>query len=189
MATALENGFVTRFETANSKDLRRYQEPDLAMFAFDDEFLYVAFRCIKLKGQNYQTSRQPRPRDPDLSRRDRVEFWFDVDRDYRSASHFSVDYRGWATDCCGGARGWNPEWFVSRADDDQSWTVELAIPLEQLVPTPIAPESVWGLRLARRTYNGDELWGRGSQQVKSVVEGLQVGFLSQPAQYELIRFK
>ena len=68
------------------RDLSLHQQPDLAMFAFDDQFLYVAFRCFKLKGQYYQTSQQPRPRDPDLSRRDRIEFAIDADRDYRSAN-------------------------------------------------------------------------------------------------------
>ena len=184
----LENDFAKQLPRA-SREVSVHEHPDVAMFAFDEQFLYVAFRCFKLRGQYYQPSLQPRPRDPDLSRRDRVEFAIDVDRDYRSASHFVVDHRGWVADRCGGAQGWNPQWFVSHADDAESWTVELAIPLDQLVAGPIDTGSTWAIRMARSTFGSQDLWATQDSRFLTETAGLQVGFLSQPAQYELMQFK
>ena len=185
---ALERGSEQKFERTPSES-NIDDQPDLAMFAFDDQFLYAAFRCRKLKGQYYQTTPQPRPRDPDLTRRDRVEFSIDVDRDYRSANQFVVDYRGWAAEGCAGSKGWDPTWFVSRTDDADTWTIELAIPLEQIVPGKIKPDSVWAVRFARRAFDSTNLWDANPQKSDEVVEGLHIGFLSQPAHFELMRVK
>ena len=173
----------------SSRDVSLHPDPDLAMFAFDEQFLYAAFRCFKLKGQYYQSSPQPRPRDPDLSRRDRVEFAIDVDRDYRTSGYFMVDHRGWVAESCGGAEGWNPNWFVSHGEDAESWTVELAIPLEELANHPVDAGSTWAIRLARLTYDSQNLWATKDSPWIPEKVGLQVGFQSQPAQYELMQFK
>lgn len=185
---AIDNDYAQQL-ILTSSDASLHQQPDQAMFAFDDQFLYVAFRCFKLKGQYYQPSQQPRPRDPDLSRRDRIEFAIDTDRDYRTAQHFVVDHRGWVAEHCGGAKGWNPDWYVSHGDEDDSWTVELAIPLNQLVAGPLESDATWAIRMARRTYDSQDLWASGDGSNMPESFGLQVGFLSQPAQYELMQFK
>ena len=184
----LENDFAKQLPRT-SRDVSVHEQPDVAMFAIDEQFFYVALRCYKLKGQYYQRSLEPRPRDPDLSRRDRVEFAIDTDRDYRSASHFVVDHRGWVAERCGGAQGWNPQWFVSHADDADSWTVELAIPLDQLVAGPVDPDSTWAIRMARLTFGSQDLWATQDRRYLPESAGLQVGLLSQPAQYELMQFK
>ncbi len=162
---------------------------DMAMFGFDDQFLYVAFRCRKMPGQSYSTNQDARPRDADLTRRDRVEFSIDLDRDYRTANHFTVDYRGWVGDQSGGAKGWDPKWFVSRTDDDESWSVELAIPLDQIIPGTISEDSVWAVKMARRMYDSSDIWGQQEVNIAEDSAGLRSGFFSQPVQYELMKFK
>ncbi len=162
---------------------------DLAMFGFDDQFLYAAFRCRKMPGQSYKTGYDARPRDADLTRRDRVEFSIDLDRDYRTANHFTVDYRGWVGDQCGGAKGWDPKWFVSRIDDDQYWSVELAIPLDQIIPGQLPEDSIWAVKMTRRTYDSTNLWGQQEVKIAEDSKGLRSGFYSQPVQYELMKFK
>ncbi len=166
---------------------------DIAVFAYDDEFLYAGFTCQKIQGHYYNARKLARPRDANLERRDRIELAIDLDRDYRSANRFVVDHRGWVREGCGGSDGWNPDWYVSQSEDEFSWTVEFAIPLEHITPSPIEPGTIWAFQVSRRAFDMSNIW---KDQPESGVagqeshprNGLQVGFESLPAQFELIRF-
>jgi hypothetical protein len=61
--------------------------PAAVLLACDDEYLYVAASCRKVPSAAYPASSGPRPRDPDLSQRDRIEVLIDVDRDYATYRH------------------------------------------------------------------------------------------------------
>ena len=163
---------------------------DTVLFAFDDEFLYVAINCQKLPGHYYNSRKSARPRDPDLSRRDRVELAIDVDRDYRSAFKFVVDHRGWVNESCAGSVGWNPEWYVSQSEDEASWTVELAMPLNQISGEDLNASTVWAYGLKRRIFNNQDVWQLPSENglENNTESGLQIGFRSQPEEFELMRF-
>jgi hypothetical protein len=117
----------------------------------------------------------------------------DVDRDYRSANCFEVDYRGWAGEQCGGARGWNPQWFVSQSAEAGSWTIELAIPLKEIVPHEIPAETVWGIRLSRLIGNDRDVWAANSTLPSSHHStdrvGWQQGWAARPATFGLLEFK
>ena len=183
--TAINNGnavFSTVYRDDNSQDSRR----DVAVFAYDDQFLYAGFTCHKIQGQYYKSRKQPRPRDADLTRRDRVELEIDVDRDYHSANRFVVDHRGWVRESCTGSHGWNPDWYVSQSEDETSWTVEFAIPLEQIVPGKTDPETTWAFRIARRAFDQTNLWDRSDESV-STPTGLQMGLMARPADFQLMR--
>ena len=65
----------------------------------------------------------------------------------------------------------------------------MAIPLSQIVAGPIDPDATWAIRLARRTFDSQDLWATEDTKFMPETSGLQVGFLSQPAQYELMQFK
>ena len=166
---------------------------DLVMLAYDDEFLYAGFRCQKIDGQYYNTRPKARPRDADLIRRDRVELVFDVDRDYRSVNRFVIDHRGWVRESCTGSLGWDPDWYVSQSEDETSWTVEIAIPLEQLIPGRIEPDSTWAFKVARRGYHPNNLWDDRGIDLTEIVrlqrQGMQIGLESRPVDFELIRFQ
>ncbi len=166
---------------------------DIVMLAYDEQFLYVAIRCQKLAGQYYQTTNDARSRDADLALRDRVVLSLDVDRDYRSTNDFVVDYRGWCHEGTSGALGWNPTWYIGRAEDPATWTVELAIPLDQLVPSKIQPETVWAIRLARLTRDEANVWKPVPvlNPVRKLPNpsGWQIGLISQPAEFDLLMFK
>jgi hypothetical protein len=130
--------------------------------AYDKEYLYLAFRCPKTPGGDYKTSGQPRPRDADLSKNDRLTLRFDIDRDFTTAFELTVDSRGWTHDRCWGNDHWNPAWYVAAASDDQSWTVEAALPLAELVVTPPDPRHAWAVSATRtiprtgyQTWTGD----------------------------------
>ena len=123
--------------------------PAKVLMAHDEKFLYVAVQCRQAPGAHYETTSQPRPRDPDLSGRDRVDIYLDIDRTYASYYHLTVDHRGWAADECCGDPGWNPQWFVAAATADGVWTAEAAIPLAELGATIVPGKSVWAVGLQR----------------------------------------
>jgi hypothetical protein len=126
----------------------------VAHLARDDEFLYLAIRCLKAPGVEYSAGREPRTYDAPLESRDRVELRLDLDRDYCTCFRFVIDHRGWTNDACVGAATWNPEWFVASAGDGQNWTVEAAIPFRELSKAAPNRRDVWAVRLERITPAG-----------------------------------
>jgi len=123
--------------------------PATLKLAYDDEFLYVACQAQQEPGVDYTATPGPRPRDAELSGRDRVELLLDIDRDYVSYYRLSIDHRGWTQEDCWGDRSWNPTWFVAAAADGTTWTIEAAIPLDQLTGRYPRAGDVWALGLQR----------------------------------------
>lgn len=175
--------------TENIAENARLHQPDVALMAYDDKFLYAGFTCQKIEGQYYNQRKQSRPRDADLTRRDRIELSLDINRDYRSALRFVVDCRGWVWEDCGGSLGWNPTWYVSQSETNSTWTVEFAIPLDQLIPGQIESDSTWAVQIARRAYSGRDLWSDPSKPHIRPVHGFLSGLVSRPNRFELIRFE
>jgi hypothetical protein len=123
--------------------------PATVLAAHDGEFLYLAIRARQSPQAAYEPTPGPRPRDADLSARDRVEWFFDTDRDCATYFHLSVDYRGWTAEDCWGDATWNPTWYVAAATADGAWAVEAAIPLAELAATPPAPGTAWAVGIQR----------------------------------------
>jgi photosystem II stability/assembly factor-like uncharacterized protein len=177
----------------STADSKSNGSPDLAMFAYDENYFYAGFQCQKIAGQPYQSPNQSRPRDADLTHRDRIEFSIDVDRDYLSQNCFVIDHRGWVKESCSGSLGWNPNWFVSQSEDETTWTIELAIPLNCLVPEKIAAnETVWAIKLARRGYEPTNLWHDSTTQPLSASlpapMGIRNTLQARPADFDLLKF-
>lgn len=123
--------------------------PASVMLARDDEYLYLATVCQKAAGLEYPSTEGPRPRDPDLTKHDRVELLIDVDRDYGSFYRLTIDHRGWTGEACWNDSRWNPTWHVASTNDEQSWTVEAAIPLHQLAGGEATAGASWSIGLQR----------------------------------------
>ena len=123
--------------------------PAEVMFSGDDQFLYLAVRCRKAAAATYTQMVQPRFRDADLSRHDRVDLWLDIDRDYQTYYRLTVDYRGGTGEACWGDRSWNPDWFVASAEDQQYWIVEAAIAWNQLTGSRPGPQDAWAVAVQR----------------------------------------
>lgn len=117
--------------------------------AYDAEYLYLAIECRREPGVAYGETPGTRPRDADLSGRDRVDILLDLDRDFVTYYRLTVDHRGWTAEECWGDRSWNPAWFVAHAIDDETWTVEAAIPLDQLTGRYPQSGDAWGLGIQR----------------------------------------
>jgi hypothetical protein len=144
----------------------------MAMLAHDDEFLYIGVSCKKLDEFDYEPSDAPRPRDADLTGRDRVELLFDVDRDFISYYRLAIDHRGWTCEACWGDRSWDPAWFVAAAQSDDAWTAEAAIPLAELVPAPPTKGAAWAVGI-QRVVPGE---GFQSWNTPAAVEVVPEGF-------------
>jgi hypothetical protein len=119
------------------------------LLAHDNEFLYLAVHCRRAAGATSATGSGPRPRDPDLSAADRVEFYLDVDRDWVTAYHLVIDQRGWGAEDCWGDTTWNPTWFIAADHQGESWTVEAAIPLSELSAHAPRVKDAWAIGLQR----------------------------------------
>jgi len=119
-----------------------------AMFAFDQEFLYIALQCMHPAGQRVEPIK-PRPRDADMDALDRVSIMFDLDRDYATYYHLEIDQRGCLRDSCWGDRSWNPKWFVAVHSTDTAWHIEAAIPLSELTGDRIMQQTAWAFNVVR----------------------------------------
>ncbi|TWT33104.1 YCF48-related protein [Blastopirellula retiformator] len=149
------------------------QWPAAAFFAYDQEYLYFAIRAKHAPGSNYTNKPSgPRERDADLSKRDHVEIYFDIDRDYASFHKMSVDWCGWTHESSFGDPTWNPKWYVQADDAAGVWTVEGAILLTDLAKTPPTSGDTWALGLQRiATGSGFQSW-----TIPAQAEVLPAGF-------------
>jgi len=128
-------------------------------FARDASFLYLAIECGKVNSVEYPSAKRPRPHDPDLSERDRLHIYLDVDRDYSTAWRITVDSRGWTGESLGKDTSWNPNWYVASHEDEESWSVEAAIAFAQLGSDRPATRSTWGLGMERiAPGSGRQAW-------------------------------
>ena len=122
----------------------------MVMFAYDNEFLYVAILVPREPGtpedRPQLTGRQ---HDADLSRHDRISIRLDIDRDYATWYEFQVDQRGWTAESCWEDRRWNPTWYVAADMDQTDWRIEAAIPWGDLSPTPPRRSTIYGLSVLR----------------------------------------
>lgn len=122
----------------------------MVMFAYDNEFLYVAVSAPRATGtpsDRPQTS--GRQHDADLSRHDRLSIRLDIDRDYSTWYEFQVDQRGWTAECCWEDRRWNPTWYVAADADKTDWRIEAAIPWNELTPTPPQRGTIYAVSILR----------------------------------------
>ena len=181
--------------TANLVPVAGQAQPnqDITLMAFDDKFLYLGVVCQKVEGHYYNLRKSARTRDSDVSRRDRIEFVIDTNRDYRTAFKFVVDHRGWPNDSCAGSLGWDPQWYVAQSEDESTWTVEVAIPLEQIAARNPDGNTTWALALKRKVFDDRNVWEHETKSVQSTsdapeLSGLQVGLAANPADFTLIRF-
>lgn len=114
-----------------------------AFVARDEKYLYLAATCRRAPGVAYPETNLPRPRDPALDKEDRVTFLIDIDRDYGSFYELTIDHRGWVAESCFQDASWNPTWYVAADRNAESWTVEAAIPLDELVPDGKVSQTAW----------------------------------------------
>ncbi|MDR0611462.1 MAG: hypothetical protein LBG58_15245 [Planctomycetaceae bacterium] len=130
------------------------------MFMYDKQYLYLGIRCQRVPEFSYPpVPEKPRSRDSVSSDQDRVEILLDIDRDYSTYYSLTIDSRGWVSEACWGDLNWNPDWYVARHEDKDSWYIEAAIPLESLTDQFPVPQTVWAIGVRRIVPDrGVECW-------------------------------
>jgi len=123
--------------------------PAVTMLAYDNEFLYIAAKCRRAPGVKYEQHTGARERDGDLSAFDRIDVLLDIDRDFSTYYRLTMDHRGCPAEQCWGDKSWDPTWFVAADKTDSEWTVEAAVPLDQLGGTFPSGRSAWAVGIQR----------------------------------------
>lgn len=130
--------------------------PSQVKVLYDDQALYFAFRLFD----------DPRRVAPILARRDWfpgdwIEVNIDSRADERTAYSFTLSLSGSRGDEYISEDGnnwngnWDPVWQGATHIDDQGWTAEMRIPLNQLRFDPRKP-APWGLQVHRRHFRDGE---------------------------------
>lgn len=124
--------------------------PDcLVMLTWDDEYVYLAGRIEKSRLSTVVDPTAERHHDSSHNTNDRIEFVFDIDRDYTTGFHFTVDESGQTSERCWSKKNWNPEWHVASGNDGQAWRFEAAIPQKELLPNDLRAGALWAVQIRR----------------------------------------
>jgi photosystem II stability/assembly factor-like uncharacterized protein len=151
-----------------------------ALFAYDQEFFYIAVRCKHPHGKQVAPARS-RPRDADVEPYDRVNLLLDLDRDYATYFHLQIDQRGCVREDCWGELSWNPKWYVAVKSTEDAWQVEAAIPLGELTSQRVAVNSAWAFNLVRVIPGqGVQSWSQPAD-VRPRPEGMSLLLFQQDA--------
>lgn len=153
--------------------------PASARLACDSEFLYLAVRCREAPDVDYRRGGSTRPQQADLSADDRIDLLISPDRDYATYYRISIDHRGWVNSGCWNGAPWQPVCYIAAGEHDRNWTIEAAIPWDQIVArSPIgrggARSEPWAVNIQRIVPSvGFQSWSApASAQIRTEGMGL-----------------
>ena len=131
-----------------------------AWILFDDEALYVSFRCWESNPERMIADEMRRD-SFNIANQDAVAFAFDTFRDRRNAVVFNVTplgafMDGQVTDERSYNGDWNPVWQMRTGRFDGGWTLETRIPFKSLRYAG-GDEPVWGIELSRENKWKNEI--------------------------------
>lgn len=145
-----------------------------AFLTYDDQHLYVAFRCDEPDIAGMKTTSKMTD-DLDMLYDDRVEVFLDVNHDHRSYIELAANSAGVQFDQTGFNRlngsktcdmdpSFNAFWRVRTRLGEDYWTAEISIDVTSLGIKKIEKGMTWGLNLARvrqpDVVKGDEFFKR-----------------------------
>jgi len=121
-------------------------EKTRAWLAYDDENLYVAFRCPHAAGAKLKA--EATEHDGNTWLDDSIEVFLDPWHGHSDYYQFCVNWRGLIRDSRGRAPGWESGARAAARDGAEAWTVEVAIPYGNL-GLNMDVGKVWGVNLVR----------------------------------------
>ena len=124
-----------------------------AWLSYDDAFLYVGVRCHEPLIRDVLS--EASQRDGKVREDDAVEILFDTNRDRKSFFHFALNPAGVLYDARGTKATWNSTADFATAREEAAWTVEMAIPLQE-IGADFSAHQIWGFQLARHRPRMDE---------------------------------
>ena len=117
-----------------------------AYLGFDDEALYVGFRCVQEEASIIANQTR---RDGSFQYDDHVAVYLDTYRDQLRSYCFAVSPLGTQQDDKQGDLGWDGEWFTAAIIESSVWSIEMKIPFD-ILDLPRSAKQTWGLNLVRR---------------------------------------
>lgn len=124
-----------------------------AWLSYDESFLYVAVKCQEPILRDILS--EVKTRDGDMSDDDFIEIFFDTNSDKKSFHHFAVNPKGILYDAREKNASWNSTAQIATGKEANTWTVEMAIPLEE-IGADFDAHKVWGFQMARHRPKRDE---------------------------------
>ena len=136
-------------------------EKSEAWVLFDDEHIYISFRCWLSNPEVELVANDMRRDSNGVSSGEYVDFAFDTFYDGRNSVDFTVNpiggrMEGQITDERDYFVDWNPIWNVRTGRFDDGWTFEAAIPFKSLRYKPGLTQ-VWGINLLRHVKNAEKV--------------------------------
>lgn len=124
-----------------------------AWLSYDDSSLYVGVRCEEpiMRDLVSETAK----RDGDVREDDAIEIVLDANGDKKTFHLFAVNPDGVLFDAKKVDSKWNSSAEVATGKEKDAWTVELAIPLEE-IGADLAKNRSWGFQMARHRPKLDE---------------------------------
>ena len=121
--------------------------------SFDDEFVYVSFRCWETQPDRVVANEMRRDNTNLVMGNDNIAFLFDTFYNRRDSFLFEINplggrFDGQVTNESQNNADWNPVWELQTGRFDQGWTVEAAIPFKSLRYQP-GRAQVWGFNARR----------------------------------------
>ncbi|MEM9280582.1 MAG: metallophosphoesterase [Verrucomicrobiota bacterium] len=117
-----------------------------AWLTYDERFLYVGIRCYEPLLRDVWS--ESTNRDSELAGDDFVEVLFDTNLDKKSFHQFAVNPEGTFLDARRDDVSWNSTAQIATDAEEDAWTVEIAIPLEE-IDADLEAHSNWGLQMGR----------------------------------------
>ncbi|MEQ1907913.1 MAG: DUF5916 domain-containing protein [Vicinamibacterales bacterium] len=152
---------ISDFVQAEPDEGRLATERTELWLAFDDENVYVVFRCFETEPDRVVAKEMRRDNTSIYTGDDNVTFFFDTFRDLRNGFEFTVNPIGGRVDGqTTGERQWNGDWNtvwdfkVGRFDG--GWIVETAVPFKSLRYRP-GVDQIWGFNAFRTSRWKHEL--------------------------------
>lgn len=127
-----------------------------ALFAYDDEFLYVYVACPQVSlSETKSSTKTPNRRDMNLEGTDHFALQLDTDRDYSSCCELAVNQAGHTYDHCCQYSQWNPQWYRAVHQSATTWSAEFAVRISDLTTRSPVVGSAWAISAFRYVPN----WG------------------------------
>ena len=123
-----------------------------AWLSYDDTSLHVAIRCHETLVRDVLS--EAKERDGAVREDDSIEIFLDANHDRKTFHHFAVNPDGILYDARLADSKWNSNAQVATAKAEDSWTVELSIPLEE-IDADLEGNRTWGFQMARHRPRPD----------------------------------
>ena len=128
---------------------------------FDDEHIYVSFRCWESRPEMELVANDMRRDSMGVVSGEYVDFIFDTSHDGRNSVDFTVNpiggrMEGQITDERDYFIDWNPVWELKTGRFDDGWTFEAAIPFKSLRYKPGRTAGMGHQLLEARQERGEE---------------------------------